>query len=129
MPEVVSPVPLAARREARILVVDDDADLLQITATTLHNLGYTVFTATASKAALTILQDEAIDLLLTDVVMPEMDGLMLAAAAQQISPSLKVLYMSGFAALQGTDMSNLAVIEKPFRASTLEVAVQQALNA
>jgi len=129
VPEVVSPVPLAARREARILVVDDDADLLQITATTLHNLGYTVFTATAGKVALTILQDEAIDLLLTDVVMPEMDGRTLAAAAQQISPSLKVLYMSGFAALQGTDMSNLAVIEKPFRASTLEVAVQEALNA
>ncbi|WP_298815801.1 PAS domain-containing protein [uncultured Chloroflexus sp.] len=123
----VSPAP-TVRRDARILVVDDDPDLLRMTVATLINLGYTVSSAQDGRAALSILQAERFDLLITDVVMPEMNGQELATAALQIAPTIKVLYMSGFAALQGKDLSDAPLIEKPFRASALEVAVQQALE-
>lgn len=124
-PVVIEP---ASRRDARILVVDDDPDLLRMTVTTLRNLGYTAFAAQDGKTALEILHNEPIDLLLTDVVMPETDGRTLAMQARQVSPALKVLYMSGFAALQGVEITDAPLIEKPFRASSLEVAVQQALE-
>ena len=127
-PEEVPSVPLTERRDARILVVDDDTALLQITVKTLLSLGYTVAATSDGQTALARLQAEPFDLLLTDVVMPGMDGPTLAARAQQAYPGLKVLYMSGFAALQGIDLNNAYVIEKPFRSSTLEVAVQQALS-
>ncbi len=129
-PAVSEPSPPApsARREARILVVDDDPDLLRITQTTLINLGYTVLVAVDGQMALSLLQSEAVDLLLTDVVMPGMDGRALAARARQANPALKVLYMSGFAALQSSEQLDAPVLEKPFRASSLEVAIQEALE-
>ncbi|GIV90742.1 MAG: histidine kinase [Chloroflexus sp.] len=117
-----------ARRQARILVVDDDPDLLRMTVSTLIHLGYTVLHANNGREALTLLQSEPVDLLLTDVVMPEMSGQELAKLAQQAFPTLKVLLMSGFAALQGAHIGDIPLIEKPFRASSLEVAVQQALE-
>ncbi|WP_322511762.1 PAS domain-containing protein [Chloroflexus sp.] len=117
-----------SRRDARILVVDDDPDLLRMAVTTLRNLGYTTFAAPDGKAALELLNSEPVDLLLTDMVMPEMDGRALATQARQSFPTLKVLYMSGFAALQGVELTDAPLIEKPFRASSLEVAVQQALE-
>ncbi|PMP82263.1 MAG: histidine kinase, partial [Chloroflexus aggregans] len=126
---VESPVVIpTARRQARILVVDDDPDLLRMTVNTLIHLGYTVLHANNGPEALTLLQSEPVDLLLTDVVMPEMSGQELAKLAQQALPTLKVLLMSGFAALQGVHIGDIPLIEKPFRASSLEVAVQQALE-
>jgi len=126
--EEVPSVPITERRGARILVVDDDTALLQITVKTLLALGYTVAATSDGQTALARLQAEPFDLLLTDVVMPGMDGPTLAARARQVDPKLKVLYISGFAALQGIDLNDEHVLEKPFRSSTLEVAVQQALS-
>jgi PAS domain S-box-containing protein len=126
--EEVPSVPITERRDARILVVDDDTALLQITVKTLLALGYTVAATSDGQTALARLQAEPFDLLLTDVVMPGMDGPTLAARARQVDPKLKVLYISGFAALQGIDLNDEHVLEKPFRSSTLEVAVQQALS-
>ncbi|MEF3274179.1 MAG: PAS domain-containing protein [Chloroflexus sp.] len=124
-----APVAPSFRREARILVIDDDPDLLHSTVAMLKSLGYAVAAAQDGRTALALLQTDTFDLLITDVVMPEMDGQALAAAARQIAPAIRVLYMSGYAALQGTILNDAPLIEKPFRASALEVAVQKALAA
>ena len=79
-----------------ILVVDDTADVLELTSFLLENAGYVVLRSDNSPDALAVLRDgHDIDLLLTDITMPEMDGLELARQARAIRPSLPVLYMTG----------------------------------
>ncbi|HUP51284.1 MAG TPA: response regulator [Longimicrobiales bacterium] len=81
-----------------ILVVEDDDALRRVTARMLKALGYRVETASDAEGALRLLAepDRATDLLLTDVVLPNADGLELAAGARELRPGLKVLFMSGY---------------------------------
>src|SRR5262249_6588849 len=81
-----------------ILVVEDDADLRAYVSEVLRDLNYRVYSAESAQAALTILlqEEQRVDLLLSDVVMPGINGRELGRRAQQIRPDLKILYMTGY---------------------------------
>ena len=105
-----------------ILLVEDEEPLREVTRRILDAAGYEVLVAGDGASALELMRDAArpIDLLLTDVVMPGMLGHHLAAAARELQPSLRVLFMSGFAGpVLGSAISVGELIEKPFTAPHL----------
>jgi CheY-like chemotaxis protein len=80
-----------------VLLVEDDARVLELTAAGLRELGYIVIEARSAREALNHLQlAQRVDLLLTDIVMPEMNGRRLADEAIAMRPDLKVMFMTGF---------------------------------
>ncbi|MEZ4593001.1 MAG: PAS domain S-box protein [Chloroflexota bacterium] len=79
-----------------ILLVEDEPMLRELVQETLTEIGYTVFAAANGEAGLAIAQAEPINLLLTDVVLPQMSGREIAAALTAVSPQTKVLYISGY---------------------------------
>jgi two-component system, cell cycle sensor histidine kinase and response regulator CckA len=109
--------PDAARR-ARVLLVEDNADLRQLAATLLRDLGHDVVEAGSGPAGIEILAgEEGIDILFTDVVLPGgMTGLELARKARGLRPDLKVVLTSGFAENSLSDLSDLGpLLRKPYR--------------
>lgn len=127
-PEVV---PLGTYGET-ILVVEDQPRVRQLTAQGLRELGYTVLEADSASAALAILErEDAVSLLFTDVVMPNMDGRKLADEALRLRPSLKVLFTTGFTRNaiihSGTIDPDTHFIAKPFKLEELALKVREAL--
>jgi two-component system, cell cycle sensor histidine kinase and response regulator CckA len=112
-----------------VLVVEDEASILKLTAKILNNFGYVVITANSPKEAVNLVKGyaETIDLLLTDVVMPEMNGRDLLNVLLTIQPNMKCLFMSGYASTAITNLGVLAVgmqfIQKPFSANDLAAKV------
>jgi signal transduction histidine kinase len=112
-------------RRGTILVVEDDEELLAVTAENLRELGYQVVTAFNAVQALEILEgSQPIDLLFSDVIMPEgMNGAQLAVRAQHVRPDLKILLTSGYSAtalsLEHGLSNNLDVVVKPYRREEL----------
>ena len=84
------------RGNESILVVDDEPALLDLNCEALSQQNYNVFCAESAKQALDILEHESIDLLLSDVIMPEMDGYQLASIVQEKYPAIKIQLVSGF---------------------------------
>jgi signal transduction histidine kinase/CheY-like chemotaxis protein len=123
-----------ARGWERILIVEDDADVLGTDTAMMTDLGYAVRTAAEPLEALEILRDanEPIDLLFSDVMMPQMSGVELAAEAQKLRPGLKVLLTSGY----GTEslsprwaIGELPLIAKPYKQATLATRLRVLLDA
>ncbi|GGO74434.1 hybrid sensor histidine kinase/response regulator [Bowmanella pacifica] len=85
------------RRSASILLVDDEKELLSITRAVLESAGYRVLQANTVEAALGLLKDQDVDLVLTDVVMPGRGGLYLAEQLESHYPAIKVQLITGFA--------------------------------
>jgi CheY-like chemotaxis protein len=112
---------LEAKPAPTVLVVEDDADVLESTISMLDTLGFTVLTAGDGPAALTSLRrEQRIDVLFTDVVMPRgLNGVELARQAREIRPGIKVLLASGFpmSALSSEHglTDEFAFISKPYR--------------
>ncbi len=119
----------------KILFVDDDLYVRTTAARALRSRGYVVLEAANGNAALELINDHAnaIDLLVTDVVMPGMDGRSLVEAATKERPELHVLYMSGYAddavVRHGVYQADVAFIEKPFRIHALASKVRHILDA
>jgi PAS domain S-box-containing protein len=117
-----------------ILVVEDDEDLRTYVTDTLRGLNYRVFSAPSAQAALTLLlQDEPkFHLLLTDVVMPGMNGRELGKRAQQMRPDLKILYMTGYSrnavVHQGRLDDGVHLLEKPITQARLALQVREMLD-
>lgn len=116
-----------------ILLVEDEDDVRDLTQSMLRELGYSVLAAVGATDALAILdRNREIDLLLTDVVMPGMNGRKLADEAVRIKPDLKVLYATGYTrnaiVHNGTLDEGVAVILKPFTLETLADKVAKALG-
>jgi len=82
-----------------VLIVEDDDAVRAVTTRALARFGYSVLTAAGGEEALRIAREHAgkIDLLLTDVMMPGMNGVQVAAMIAEISPGIRVFYMSGYA--------------------------------
>jgi CheY-like chemotaxis protein len=111
---------------ARILVVDDEPSVLEVTGELLVREGHEVATAAGAEEALELLRQRSFDLLITDITMPGIDGLQLAsmAAAESETP---ILLMSGGTTprLRGHRMQFL---RKPFTREALIAEVEQALS-
>ncbi|HXO89851.1 MAG TPA: ATP-binding protein [Stellaceae bacterium] len=123
--------PAGTARGAHILVVDDDTDVRWIIAQDLQEMGCIVTEAESGRAALDILERNApCDLMVTDLVMPELSGLDTLRLAHRSRPDLKVLFTSGYADLSrfGDNLRDHPLLRKPFKPETLAEAVQTALH-
>lgn len=115
---------------ATILIVDDDPAVLRLTATVLERSGYGIVRASNGLEALMLYSSYAqrLDLVLTDVDMPEMNGVELAARIRAANPTAKVLLMSGRVPPR-VDVSEIdTVIPKPFHVEKLLDAIRRMLN-
>jgi PAS domain S-box-containing protein len=117
-----------------ILVVEDDAELRAYVSDVLRDLNYRVFSAESAQAALTILlqEERKVDLLLSDVVMPGINGRELGRRAQQIRPDLKILYMTGYSrnavVHQGRLDEGVDLLEKPVTQARLALRIRELLD-
>jgi CheY-like chemotaxis protein len=114
---------------ATILLVDDDPAVLRMVAALLEKAGHKVMKASNGLEALHVYESYArhIDLLLTDIAMPHMNGLELAARVRWTHPSAAILLMSGaLPAGIGELPESYPVVAKPFRAEQLIAAVEEA---
>ncbi|WP_093311050.1 cell cycle two-component system response regulator CpdR [Sphingomonas jatrophae] len=101
----------------RILLAEDDGTMREYLARALERVGYDVVAVDRGTAALPYLERETFDLLLTDIVMPEMDGIELAQRAAALAPQMRVMFITGFAAValkDGATPPNARVLSKPF---------------
>ncbi len=116
---------------ARILVAEDDAAVSAFVTRALQHSGHEVTPTPDGGAALAALQSESFDLLLTDIVMPVMDGIALALKASKDHPAMKILLMSGFAneRQRAHNLEALIhrVLEKPFTLEQICTAVAEEL--
>ncbi len=121
-------------RGETVMVVEDEAAILNLVQMVLKRLGYHVLTAPAPVKAMALAEEHAgeIDLLITDVVMPEMNGRELAETLQANCPELKVLFMSGYTANviahRGVLDEGVNFIQKPISNRELAVKVRGALE-
>lgn len=116
-----------------ILVVEDHDDLRAFSVAVLADLGYHVLSAASGREAINLVKGERIDLLFTDVVLPEgMNGRRVADEALSIQPGLKVLFTTGYTANaivhNGRLDPGVQLLSKPFAASALGVRVRKLLD-
>lgn len=112
-----------ARSGELILVVEDDARLRRMVLEMLAELGYRTVAVSAPSEALAVLREQRVDLLLTDIVMPQMSGPALAEAARREHPGLQVLFMTGYTQTSvlhsGIVDPHVALLVKPFSLEAL----------
>jgi len=117
-----------------VLVVEDDLSVLKLARQILEGLGYTVLTAGTTTEAIGLAEEHAgeISLLLTDVIMPEMNGRDLAQQLQALYPDLKHIFMSGYTAniiaTRGVIDKGEHFIQKPFSRRDLAIIVRKVLD-
>jgi CheY-like chemotaxis protein len=113
-----------------ILVVDDEKDIRNLVRILAERAGYRVTEAANAEEALAFLQERLLEprLLLTDIVMPGMSGLALAARAHQLRPTLPVMFMTGFADEFQAQLSGSVCLRKPFKAPELLAAIQDVIG-
>jgi len=120
------------RGKETILVVEDEAMVRELIEHSLNRYNYTVVPASCPEEAIRICteSDIQLDLMLTDVIMPQMNGGELAQAVGQVRPGMKVLYMSGYLhSVQGIpDPSSALFIQKPFTPDSLAQRVREVLD-
>ncbi len=123
---------------ANILLAEDDASMMHFITLALEQAGHNVISATNGLEALNILnsnKDKDFDLLLTDIVMPKMDGIELAKEARKICPDIKIMFITGFSAIAAKHKSNknsdkdAKMLSKPFHLNDLVNQINQLLNS
>jgi two-component system cell cycle response regulator CpdR len=117
----------------RILLAEDDNDMRQFLVKALQRAGYDVTSFDNGLSAFQRLREEPFTLLLTDIVMPEMDGIELARRATELDPDIKVMFITGFAAValkpDSKAPANAKILSKPFHLRDLVDQVEQMLAA
>jgi PAS domain S-box-containing protein len=133
--ETTAPAPGAqTRTTARILIVDDEETFRMVVSETLQDMGFTTIQAADGAAALKVLHsDPGIDLLVTDIGLPGMDGQQLATAARLARPDLPIVFITGYASEAVADDglklgAGMALLNKPFTLPALEQAVHTCLG-
>lgn len=110
------------------LIVDDDPSVLDVVAGILREPGYNVVTARDGYEAIRILADRHIDLMITDVKMPGLDGVQLGVQAKLMRPRLHIIYVTAFTdAAKGAQYG--MVIEKPVRAADLVEIIRREMSS
>ncbi len=84
---------------SKILLAEDDTDMRRFLVKALQNAGFDVTSYDNGLSAYQRLREEPFELLLTDIVMPEMDGIELARRASELDPDIKIMFITGFAAV------------------------------
>ena len=116
----------------RILLAEDDNDMRRFLAKALNNAGYDVVSFDNGRSAYERLREEPFTLLLTDIVMPEMDGIELARRATELDPDLKIMFITGFAAVvlnsENQGPKDARVLSKPFHLKDLVREVERLLE-
>ena len=117
----------------KILLAEDDNDMRRFLVKALENAGYEVASFDNGLSAYNRRREEPFELLLTDIVMPEMDGIELARRATELDPDLKVMFITGFAAVALNADSqaprDARVLSKPFHLRDLVAEVEKMLAA
>lgn len=118
---------------ATILLAEDDDSMRTFLKKALEKAGHSVVAASQGDEALTELHLRHFDLLLTDIVMPVMDGIELARRASEIDPSMKIMFITGFAAVALNPNSktpdDAKVLSKPFHLRELVQEVERMMTA
>ena len=112
----------------RILLAEDDDAMRVYLERALVNAGYKVDSVDRGTAAVPLLVESDYDLLLSDIVMPEMDGIELAQKCNEVSPHTKVMFITGFAAVSlkaSADQPQARVLSKPFHLRDLVLEVDR----
>lgn len=112
----------------RILLAEDDQVMREYLTRALEKSGYAVTAVDRGTAAIPLLERERFDLLLTDIVMPEMDGIELAQRASEMAADMRVMFITGFAAVTlraGKTMPQARVLSKPFHLRDLVLEVDR----
>jgi len=134
-PSKIASPPTPALGSHTILLVEDEQSLRKLAHKILKDVGYAVLEAEGGSKALEIAEQykSRIDLLLTDVIMPGINGRMLAEKLSAARPDMKILYMSGYAegeiARHGFLQPSVQVLRKPFTCEELTQRVQQVITA
>jgi PAS domain S-box-containing protein len=126
IPTLGQPVSDSGRNHT-VLLVDDDHLVRDLLGDVLRQYGYQVRQAHSGEQALALLDDE-IDLLLTDFAMPEFNGAQLALAARERYPRLPVVFLTGYAELQGLELPGSVVVQKPAQADELARVLNEMLG-
>ena len=128
-----APEPAAERGTETIMVVEDDDGVRALVKLMLEANGYEVFAVGDAESAARLCTERTVDLLLTDVVMPEVSGSQLAERLRGLAPSMRILFMSGYSdeAVQrhGELTASAAFLEKPFTERALARKVREVLDA
>ena len=127
-------VTLPSHGNETVLLVEDEQAILEMTSLMLEGLGYTIFAARTGGEAIDLFkeQKDTIHMLLTDVVMPDMNGHDLSKELLLLSPQLKCLFMSGYTANviahHGVLDEGVNFIQKPFSLPDLATKVREVLS-
>ncbi len=117
----------------KILLAEDDNDMRRFLVKALKNAGYSVASFDNGMSAYNRLREEPFELLLTDIVMPEMDGIELARRATELDPEIKVMFITGFAAValnpDNSAPKDARILSKPFHLRDLVNEVERLLKA
>lgn len=118
---------------SKILLAEDDDDMRRFLVRALENAGHAVVAFDNGLSAYHRLREEPFELLLTDIVMPEMDGIELARRATQLDPDIKVMFITGFAAValnpDSQTPKDAKILSKPFHLRELVNEVDKLLAA
>ena len=115
----------------RILLAEDEDAMRTYLERALTKAGYEVRSVDRGTDALPLLEKEPFDLLLSDIVMPEMDGIELAQRCAEISPRTKVMFITGFAAVSlraSREQPHAKVLSKPFHLRDLVLEVERVFD-
>lgn len=121
---------------AHILVIDDDPVLRRVITLVLEQAGHTVLRCENGRKAIDFLAHDRADLLITDIIMPEMDGVETVRAARKLQPDLPILAISGGGSFDPADYLGIArvfgatdILPKPFKPADLAARVATLLDA
>jgi two-component system, cell cycle response regulator CpdR len=118
---------------AKIILAEDDEDMRRFLVKALEKAGHDVTSFGEGASAFEEIKQTSFDLLLTDIVMPEMDGIELARRASELDPSLKIMFITGFAAValhpDSKAPKDAKVLSKPFHLRDLVNEVERMMAA
>ncbi len=119
---------------ARILIIEDDESVAAMLRTVLERNGYEVTTAANGREGVRLYSDQPVDLVISDILMPEMDGLETFKELRRMSPDVKIIAISGGGERLNMDVLRVAELlgaattfNKPYRIEALLAAVRQLL--
>ena len=124
---------MKAANMANIILAEDDNDMRRFLVKALEKAGHKVTSFAEGASAFEEIKQTTFDLLLTDIVMPEMDGIELARRAAELDPSLKIMFITGFAAValhpDSKAPKDAKVLSKPFHLRDLVAEVDRMMAA